>query len=115
MNENKKRYSLQRIYFVSLLRKMEKEYYGNLNEKRVNNNKIFWKTVKPFLSDKIVSKEQITLVENDKIISEDSDVAQSLNSLNDCNGTLTHNHLVRKRTLNHLAKLASWIHSETRT
>ena len=58
----------------------------------------------------------------------------------DCNWTRTHNHLVRKRTLNHLAKLAScshlnfrfcacfeqgflwhpgnyrvWIHSETRT
>ena len=25
----------------------------------------------------------------------------------DCSGTRTHNHLVRKRTLNHLAKLAS--------
>ena len=25
----------------------------------------------------------------------------------DCNGTRTHNHLVHKRTLNHLAKLAS--------
>ena len=27
-------------------------------------------------------------------------------SLSDCNGTQTHNHLVHKRTLNHLAKLA---------
>ena len=26
--------------------------------------------------------------------------------LSDCNGTRTHNHLIRKRTLNHLAKLA---------
>ena len=26
-------------------------------------------------------------------------------TLSDCNGTRTHNHLVRKRTLNHLAKL----------
>ena len=26
--------------------------------------------------------------------------------LGDCNGTRTHNHLVHKRTLNHLAKLA---------
>ena len=25
--------------------------------------------------------------------------------LSDCNGTRTHNHLIRKRTLNHLAKL----------
>ena len=29
------------------------------------------------------------------------------NILNDCNGTRTHNHLVCKRTPNHLAKLAS--------
>ena len=26
----------------------------------------------------------------------------------DCSGTQTHNHLVRKRTLYHLAKLANW-------
>ena len=29
--------------------------------------------------------------------------------LTDCNGTRTHNHLVRKRTLNHSAKLAKWL------
>ena len=29
-------------------------------------------------------------------------------SLIDCNGTRTHSHLVHKRTLNHLAKLAKW-------
>ena len=29
-------------------------------------------------------------------------------SLSDCNWTRTHNHLVHKRTLNHLAKLAKW-------
>ena len=29
--------------------------------------------------------------------------------LSDCNGTRTHNHLVRKRTLNHLAQLAKWL------
>ena len=28
-----------------------------------------------------------------------------ISALSDCNGTRTHNHLVRKRTLNHLAKL----------
>ena len=36
--------------------------------------------MKPILSDKIVSKEQILLVENDEIISEDSKIAESLNS-----------------------------------
>ena len=33
----------------------------------------------------------------------------------DCNWTRTQNHLVLKRTLNHLAKYRVWIHSETRT
>ena len=32
-------------------------------------------------------------------------------SLSDSNGTRTHNHLVCKRTLNHLAKLAKWLSS----
>ena len=30
-------------------------------------------------------------------------------SLSDCIGTWTHSYLVRKRTLNHLAKLAEWL------
>ena len=30
-------------------------------------------------------------------------------SLSDCNGTRTHYHLVCKRTLNHLTKLAKWL------
>ena len=32
---------------------------------------------------------------------------ETLFIISDCNGTRTHNHLVRKRTLNHLAKLTS--------
>ena len=36
--------------------------------------------MKPFLSDKIVSKEQILLVEDEEIISEDSKIVESLNS-----------------------------------
>ena len=79
MQKKKRKYASQRNYCVSLLRKTKKDYYEKLNEKDVNDNKTFWKTVKPFLSDKIVSKEQISLVENDEIISEESNVAQTLN------------------------------------
>ena len=56
------------------IKKHKESYYHSLNEKDVSNNKNFWKTVKPFLSDKIVSKEQILLVENKEIISEDSKI-----------------------------------------
>ena len=65
----KKRYTSQRNYCVSLLKKTKKNYYNSLNEEDHSDNKTFWKTVKPFLSDKKVSKEQILLVENDEIIS----------------------------------------------
>ena len=33
-------------------------------------------------------------------------------NLSDCNWTRTHNHLVHKRTFNHLAKLAKWLSCE---
>ena len=33
------------------------------------------------------------------------DLREHATKINDCNWTRTHNHLVRKRTLNHLAKL----------
>ena len=36
--------------------------------------------MKPFLSNKIVLKEQILLVENDEIVSEDIEIAESLGS-----------------------------------
>ena len=36
-------------------------------------------------------------------------------SLSDCNSTRTQNHLVCKRTLNHLAKLAKWLSVRLRT
>ena len=44
-NENKKKYSKQRDYWVSLLRRIIKNYYSNLNEKNITDNKKFWKTV----------------------------------------------------------------------
>ena len=51
---------------------------NSLNEKDVSDKKTFWKKVKPYLSEKIVSKEQI--FENDEIISEDSKIVKSLSS-----------------------------------
>ena len=35
--------------------------------------------------------------------------------ISDCNWTQTHNHLVHKQTLNHLANYRVWIHSEKST
>ena len=39
-------------YFVTLLRKVKKEYYDSLDLKDITVNKKFWKTLKPLFYDK---------------------------------------------------------------
>ena len=51
---------------VSVLRKSKKDYFSNINEKNITDNKRFWKTVKPFLSKKNHLYERINLIEEDK-------------------------------------------------
>ena len=73
-------FSKQKNYCVSLVRKSKKKYYSNLDEKNVTHNKTFWKTIKPFFSDKVVSRETITLIEEDEIIENDSNTQEILNT-----------------------------------
>ena len=49
-----------------------------MRKTKKNTMETFWRTVKRFLLDKILSKKQIALIENDKTISEVSGVAQTL-------------------------------------
>ena len=65
--ENRKNYNKQRHYCLKFLRQVKKEYYDSLDEKPLTDNKIFWKTVKPFLSDKTVNSPKITFVEMNEI------------------------------------------------
>ena len=65
---------------MPFVRKSKKLYYSNLDEKKVTDNKTFWKTIKPFLSNKIVSREKVTLIEKDKIVESDVNTAQILNT-----------------------------------
>ena len=50
--ENRKLFSKQRNKCVSLLRKSKKDYFENLNEKNIADNKHFWETGKPLFSKK---------------------------------------------------------------
>ena len=77
---NKNVYNKQRNYRLSLLWKTKKAYYANLNEKDVTDNKQFWKTVKPMFSDKIRSCDKITLIDGEKIVKQDDENAEILNS-----------------------------------
>ena len=61
---------------VYLLRKSKTNYYANLDEKKKSDNKIFWKVIKPSLSDKSCVKEEI----KEKMLETDLETADVLNS-----------------------------------
>ena len=60
-DENRKKNSKQQNYCVSLLRRTKRNYYRSLDAKSVTGNKKFWRTVKPFLSDKTPFNEYSVL------------------------------------------------------
>ena len=63
-------------FCVKLLRKTSKELYNNLNVKYITENKLFWKTVKPSFTDKTLTDERIILVENNKVVSDESKLVE---------------------------------------
>ena len=80
-DDNKTKYAKQWNYCVSLLRKIKSKYYSNLNKNDVTDNKMFWKTVKSFLPDKVTSSsDKNTMIEEDKIIRNDSDTVRVLST-----------------------------------
>ena len=56
---NKKHYVKQRNYCMSLLRKTEDEYYGNLDPKKAADSRNIWATGKPFISNKSIQMKKL--------------------------------------------------------
>ena len=46
----------------------------------MSNNQTFWKTVKPYFCDKGSNSKQITLLENDSILTDDKVIAKTMNN-----------------------------------
>ena len=76
---DRKEYNKQRNYVVSLLRKERNNFSGNLNISKVTDHRVFWKIVKPKISDKVKISFKITLVEDDKILFQDVEIAKTFN------------------------------------
>ena len=73
-------YTKQRNFCVSFPRKVKREYFAKLNEKNITEYRKFWQIVKPFLSEKNKSREKIIFAKNEEIISDDVEVANTLNN-----------------------------------
>ena len=57
----------------------KKAYFENLDTSKITDNNTFWKTIKPMFSKKCVTKESITLVKDDEIVSESQAIAELFN------------------------------------
>ena len=71
-------YKRQKNFCSRLYKKERKKFYSNLDTKKISDNNKFWKTTKPFFTDKGANNDAITLIENDNIIQNDTDVAKVL-------------------------------------
>ena len=74
--ENQLTYKRQRNYCLKLFKRSKKDFYNNPKVKQVTDNKDFWKTIKPNFTDKVLKDEKIVLVEDDKVITADTDLAE---------------------------------------
>ena len=81
LKENKMAYKKQRNLCVSLRRKCMKIYLKKLTEKGLTTNKSFWKSMKPFLTNKgFIENNDITLVHKNKMISDEKQLTKLFNS-----------------------------------
>ena len=73
---NRKAYNKQRNICATPIRQKKKNFYSKLNI-LIINNKTFWKKVKTFFTDKILTKSKMTLIEKELLPSEEESVIQS--------------------------------------
>ena len=78
--EFKSLYNKQRNICVSLLRKTKKNYYAQLDNKIVTDNRKFWKALSPLFSEKAFHKESIVLKEHCKAITDNKKIAETFNN-----------------------------------
>ena len=79
-NETKSLYKKQKNLCVSILRKNKRDYFGNLNNKIVTDNRKFWKIISSLFSEKVFHRECITLKGSIKTIINNVELAEMFNT-----------------------------------
>ena len=79
-DENWDSYKNKRILCVKLLRQTKEKYLNDINVKSISDNKKIWKIIKPFFSNKGLNTNNIMLVENNELVSEEEVIANIMNN-----------------------------------
>ena len=120
-------------YTNKLIKKEKRRYFSNLQMNNFIDNKKFWNTVKPLFSNNDGGSQKITLVKDDKIISDDNEVAENFNDffknvvklldlpknrflINDTKNLTNHVDIVIKKFENHpsIINIKEMIHTDTK-
>ena len=78
--EDLKKYKQQRNLIVNMNGNAKRDFYNSVNVNTIDNDRKFWKAVKPMFSNENPMGEKIVLIKDDKIISDDKVIAESFNS-----------------------------------
>ena len=79
-DENWTLYKTQRNFCTKLLRKTKKYYFSKGNPKLVSDNRNFWRTVKPYFSEKGNFPNKIMISKKDCIVSDDRRLSEIFNT-----------------------------------
>ena len=77
--EDFEKYKKQRNLIVKMNREAKFDFYNSIEPRSLNNDKKFWKMVKPMFSNSDQMGDKIVLTEEGKIISDDAMIAECLN------------------------------------
>ena len=81
LDEDIRKYKNQRNLVVKMNKQSKIDFYKKLDPKDLGNEKAFWRTFKPLMSDKgSNTADKITLVEDGVLLSNDEDVSECFNT-----------------------------------
>ena len=74
---SKKAYNKQRNICISMVKKVKKEHFQNINLSEITDNKKFWKTVSPLFGNIVKANQQINLIEKNVLGTSDVGIAKT--------------------------------------
>ena len=79
-DKNWENYKKKRNLCGDLLRKTKIEYFKNLNVKDLSDNRKFWKTIKPYFSNKSLNSDKLLSKEKGNLASDGKELATIMNN-----------------------------------
>ena len=78
-SENWQNYKRQRNICSNILKSTKKTFFETLNINEITDNRKFWKTVKPFFTDKSKTSKNIVLTEKNKTLNSNKKISNTFN------------------------------------